>query len=104
MRSSFFPIALVTILAVAAVAWMGTSRLSPQSSPGQIPRTVSALEDRTSRAPDDAAAWKALGAAYRKEGRLKESATAYVRASRLTPGDPEIITALRDMAPSLTSE
>ena len=44
---------------------------------------------------------RALGNALRGAGRNREAANALVRAARLTPDDPEIITALRDLARTL---
>jgi protein O-GlcNAc transferase len=46
------------------------------------------------RAPDDAFAWKALGAIRQQRGRLEEALPAMLRAAELGPNDPEAHTNL----------
>lgn len=68
----------------AAVATAGAGAVDP----------LAALEDAARRAPEDAAAWRALGAAQFEAGRFAEAVQAYERAAKLAPRDGTVWSAL----------
>lgn len=104
MRPSFLLIAATAMTAAAAVAWFGASSAPSGSAAKTASGGIAALEARVERAPDDGEAWKVLAATYRQRGRLNEAVNAYVRASRLTPDDPEIIRALKDLSAGISRD
>ncbi|WP_416899040.1 MAG: tetratricopeptide repeat protein [Minwuia sp.] len=101
MQPSFAIIAAAAAIAAGGVAWVGADRLSAPGNSTPPAASVAGLEQFVDRNPENVKGWKALGNALRRAGRNAEAADALVRAARLTPNDPEIITALRDLAPSL---
>lgn len=98
MQPAYLAIAASALAATVAVAWIGAGRDNTRQDSSNSGLGIADLESRTERAPENAEAWKALAAEYRRRGRLGDSANAYVRAARLTPDDPEIILALKDLA------
>lgn len=61
---------------------------APEGSP------LAALERQTRETPQDAAAWRALGAGYFDAGQFADAATAYETATRLAPADAAAWSAL----------
>jgi len=104
MRPSFLLIAVTAMTAAAAVAWFGANRAPSGSAVTATAGGIAAMEARVERAPEDGEAWKALASTYRQRGRLNEAVNAYVRASRITPDDPEIIRALKDLSAGIRGD
>lgn len=102
MRPSFLLIAATAVVAAAAVAWFGASSAPADRASTRAASGIAELEARVERVPDDSQAWKRLAATYRQRGRLAEAINAYVRASRLSPRDPEIIRALKDLSAGIS--
>jgi tetratricopeptide (TPR) repeat protein len=96
-------LALVALLAGLAlgrfVFFAAQEPVPPAPAPLDSPaERISALEARVEAAPDDAAAWQALGFAYVREAirsgdpsRYGASATAFDRADALAPGTAETL-------------
>ncbi len=68
---------------------VATAPLSAQDDPA-----LDALEKSAQSPSGTASTFKQLGAAYIASGRLREAVSAYISASALAPGDPEIQRAL----------
>lgn len=101
MRQSFFALAALALLAAGTIAWMGANRFDTRDDAAADGQTVAQLVAITRKSPDNVEAWKSLAKAYRREGQVGQAVTAYVRAARIDPTDPEIIRALRDLAEGL---
>lgn len=61
------------------------------SQPPKVLEMVARLEKRLEEQPDDAAGWLRLGRAYAVLGRQEAAGSAYTRAYKLTPDDPQIV-------------
>ena len=61
------------------------------SQPPMVMEMVARLEKRLEEQPDDAAGWFKLGRAYAVLGRQDAANSAYARAYKLTPDDPQVV-------------
>jgi cytochrome c-type biogenesis protein CcmH len=63
----------------------------------QIVEMVDSLAAKMKDRPDDATGWSLLARSLSSLGRFKESADAYERLAKLTPGDPQVLADYADM-------
>ena len=104
--------ALICSGAVAAYGLLGTPAAlrgsAPQQAAGgeasphamdreQIEAMVEGLAEKLRKNPDDAAGWQMLARSYVAFNRLPEAADAYERATRLAPGDPQVLSDYADV-------
>ncbi len=61
------------------------------AQPPMVMEMVARLEKRLEEQPDDAAGWFKLGRAYAVLGRQDAANSAYARAYKLTPDDPQVV-------------
>ena len=61
------------------------------AQPPMVLEMVARLEKRLEEQPDDAAGWFRLGRAYAVLGRQDAANSAYARAYKLTPDDPQVV-------------
>lgn len=61
------------------------------SVPPMVMEMIARLENRLAEQPDDAAGWHRLGRAYAVLGRAEAANTAYARAYKLAPDDPQVV-------------
>jgi cytochrome c-type biogenesis protein CcmH len=64
---------------------------------GQIVAMVESLAAKMKDRPDDATGWSLLARSLSSLGRYKESAEAYEKLARLTPGDPQVLADYADI-------
>jgi cytochrome c-type biogenesis protein CcmH len=89
--------ALVLGFAVVHTAMRDDGAAGPAAVPTDaagVADPLAALEDAARRAPGDAAAWRALGAARFEAGQFAEAVEAYERAARLAPQEGAVWSAL----------
>jgi cytochrome c-type biogenesis protein CcmH len=63
----------------------------------QIVEMVDSLAAKMKDRPDDATGWSLLARSLSSLGRFKESAEAYERLAKLTPGDPQVLADYADI-------
>ena len=63
----------------------------------QIVEMVDSLAAKMKERPDDATGWSLLARSLSSLGRFKESAEAYERLAKLTPGDPQVLADYADI-------
>lgn len=63
----------------------------------QIVAMVDSLAAKMKERPDDATGWSLLARSLSSLGRFKESAEAYERLAKLTPGDPQVLADYADI-------
>lgn len=97
MRPSFIIVTLVAALTSGVIAWYGSIDGQAGSGDQQARTDIASLTRQTAAQPENFEAWKTLAVALRNAGRADEALHAYIRASRLRPGDTGVILALRDL-------
>jgi cytochrome c-type biogenesis protein CcmH len=87
-------IALIPLLATVGYMTLGHSELldaPPLKSMHETRKAIQELADRLSANPNDLEGWVLLGRSLQTTDRPEEAAKAYETASRLAPGDPDLL-------------
>lgn len=91
-----FPLAAAGLYGLNQRATLG-NLMNPEAAannaavPPMVLEMVARLEKHMTEQPDDVAGWLRLGRAYAVLGRKADAQTAYARAYKLTPNDPQTL-------------
>ena len=68
-------------------------RIANAAQANDFPALVVQVEQHLAKNPGDVEGWLVLAPAYRRQGRFEDAASAFARAIKLRPDDPELYTA-----------